>query len=121
MKDSGYYRSKPARQLIAVAIVAVGTIAAGVLLTLELSRKERGDKPQLPTPIVPMSPAEVRVRAVERKTEPVEQSTVAAASGAAVIVCGMDEATAGRYEARNNALRSIARRHGANEQRENMV
>ena len=40
---------------------------------------------------------------------------------AVVIVCGMDEATADRYEARNDALRSIARRHGANEQRENMV
>ena len=63
-------------------------------------------------PAVPvdMSPAEGRVKAVERKAEPVEQGDVAAASGAVAIVCGMDETTADRYEARNDALRSIARR-----------
>ena len=62
-----------------------------------------------------MSPAEVRVKAVERKAEPVEQGKAALASGAVAIVCGEDAATADRYEARSDALRSIARRHGATE------
>jgi len=63
--------------------------------------------PELP---LVQTPAEVRARAVERKTGQVERGDVALASGAVAIVCGMDEATADRYEARNDALRSIARR-----------
>ena len=47
---------------------------------------------------------------MERKAEPVAEGEVAAASEAVANVCGMDEATADRYEARNDALRSIARR-----------
>jgi len=66
----------------------------------------------LPRPEVPMAqtPADVRVKAVERKAELVERGEIATASDAVAIVCGMDEATANRYEARNDALRSIARR-----------
>lgn len=66
----------------------------------------------LPPPEVPVAqtPAEVRVKAVERKTGPVAEGELAAASGAVAIVCGADEATADSYEARNDALRSIARR-----------
>ena len=57
------------------------------------------------------TPPAVRVKAVERKTEAVaERGEVVAASGAVAIVCGEDAATADRYEARNDALRSIARR-----------
>jgi hypothetical protein len=59
---------------------------------------------------VAVPPAEVRVKAVERKVETVTGGEAAAASDAVAIVCGMDEATADRYEARNDALRSIARR-----------
>ena len=54
--------------------------------------------------------SEVHVKAVERKTEPVGQRVDSDASSAVAIVCGMDAATADRYEARNDALRSIARR-----------
>ena len=96
--------------MFAVAIVAVVVIAATVVLTFEMSRKGRTDKYQLPVPTAPMPPAEVRVKAVERRAEPMANGDVAAASGAVAIVCGMDEATADRYEARNDALRSIARR-----------
>ena len=53
---------------------------------------------------------EVRVKAVERKAERVSEVEAVAASCAVAIVCGEDAATAGRYEARNDALRSIARR-----------
>ena len=55
------------------------------------------------------APAEVHVKAVEREVQPVEQEAGIVASRAVAIVCGNDEATADRYEARNDALRSIAR------------
>ena len=48
--------------------------------------------------------------AVERKAAQVKLCEGASASRAVAIVCGMDEATADRYEARNDALRSVARR-----------
>ena len=101
---------KPSRQMFAVAIVAVVVIAATVVLTSAFSWKWRVDKPQMPVPEVPAASAEVRVRAVERKAEPMEWGDGVAASRAVAIVCGADEATADRYEARNDALRSIARR-----------
>ncbi len=106
-----YVRSiKPSRQMIAVAIVASGVIVTIVVLTLAFLCQRLADKPQMPMPEAPVPPAEVRVKAVERKAELQDQNTVAAASGAVAIACGLDEATADRYEARNDALRSIARR-----------
>ena len=81
-------------------------IAAAVVVAL----RER--QPALPMPDVPVaaSPAGVRVRAVERRVETLKQGEVVAASGVIAIVCGEDAVTADRYEARNDALRSIARR-----------
>jgi len=94
---------KPTR-IIALGIFTTGVCAAMMVLTLTFSRKA-----QLPIPgAVPV--AEVRVKAVERKAELVERGEAALASGAVAIVCGADPATADRYEARNDALRSIARR-----------
>ena len=65
----------------------------------------------LPPPDVPVaaSPAGVRIKAVERKLEPSDHEVVEASTAVAV-VCGADATTADRYEARNDALRSIARR-----------
>ena len=104
-------RMNPTRHMIAVGVVAIGAIVTMAVLTLAFSRKRLPGKSQLPAPKAQMSPAEVRVRAVEQKTEPMKQGAVAAAtSGAVAIVCGADEATVNRYEARNDALRSIARR-----------
>ena len=55
--------------------------------------------------------AEVRVKAVKRNSVATNVVTVASdVSRAVAIICGKDSATAGRYEARNDALRSIARR-----------
>jgi hypothetical protein len=70
------------------------------------------ERQQAPLPDVPVAqtPAEVRVKAVERKGETIAEDEEATASAAVAIVCGMDAATADRYEARNDALRSIARR-----------
>jgi hypothetical protein len=80
-------------------------IAAAVAVVLR-----NRQQPALP-PDVPLAalPAEVRVKAVERKPEPMDHEVVEA-STAVAIVCGADSATADRYEARNDALRSIARR-----------
>jgi len=91
----------------------MGAVCGSALLIAIVSVVVLRNKRQpVPLPEAPMAQAsaEVRVKAVERKAEPVEQGKAALASGAVAIVCGMDEATADRYEARNDALRSIARR-----------
>ena len=59
-------------------------------------------------------PTEVRIKAVERKPEPSDHEVIEA-SAAVAIVCGADSATDDRYEARNDALRSIARRRDMSE------
>ena len=71
----------------------------------------RSRRRPLPPPDVPtaLSSTEVRVKALERKAEPLELGTLAVASDVVAIVCGVDDATAGRYETRNDALRSIMR------------
>ena len=56
------------------------------------------------------APAEVRVKAVERNSVAATTTAAFDASRVVAIVCGADKATADRYEARNDALRSIARR-----------
>ena len=93
------------RRIIAIACGASLLIAAAVVVALRERQAE-----SLPEVPVAQAPADVRVKAVERKSAPVADGEVAAASGAVAIVCGVDEGTADRYEARNDALRSIARR-----------
>ena len=92
--------------------VVVTVCGAALLIAAAVVVASRGCRREVQLPEVPAEPAsaEVRVKAVERKAEPVERGEVAAASGAVAIVCGEDAATADRYEARNDALRSIARR-----------
>ena len=88
-------------------VIVCGTtllIAAAVVVAL----REWQSVPLLEVPEAQTS-AEVRVKAVERKPETVARENVTA-SGAVAIVCGEDAATAGRYEVRNDALRSIVRR-----------
>ena len=97
------------RYMVAIAIVAIGAIVTMVVLTLALLRNGYINKPQLPVPIVPiMLPAEMRVKAFERKAVSLEHEAVAVVPDSVAIVCGND-ANADRYEARNGALRSIAR------------
>ncbi len=81
-------------------------IAAAVGVAALRNRRQPVPLPEVP---VAASPAEVRVKAVERKPEPMDHEVVEAFTAVA-IVCGADSATADRYEARNDALRSIARR-----------
>jgi hypothetical protein len=89
-------------------IVTVCGIVLLIAAAVVVAMRERQPIP-LPEVPVAQTPAEVRVKAVERKTETVKRENVTA-SGAVAIVCGADKATADRYEARNDALRSIARR-----------
>ena len=96
--------SSKMRQMGTLLFVA---IAAAVAAALSENRQVLS-RPDVP---VVHASAEVRIKAVERKAEMVvEQGEVAAASDAVAIVCGEDAATAELYEARNDALRSIARR-----------
>ena len=89
-----------ARGMVLLIAGAVGVVVA--------SRNHRQPAPPPDVPVA-ASPAEVRVKALERKPEPLDHEVVDASSAVA-IVCGADSATADRYEARNDALRSIARR-----------
>ena len=93
------------KRLIVIVFGTVLLIAVAVVVALR--ERQPVSKPEAP---VAQTPAEVRVKAVERKTGPVAEGELAAASGAVAIVCGKDSATADRYEERNDALRSIARR-----------
>lgn len=83
-------------------------LIAAVVAVVVASRNRRQPAPPPDVPVA-ASPAEVRVKAVERKPEPTDHEVIEA-SAAVAIVCGADSATADRYEARNDALRSIARR-----------
>ena len=98
---------KMSRRMLVIVCGTVLLIAAVVGVAALRNRRQHVPPPEVP---VAQKPAEVRVKAVERKAEPMDNGEVAAASGAVAIVCGEDAATAGRYEARNDALRSIARR-----------
>ena len=98
---------KITKRLVAIVCLLMLLIAAVVGVAALRNRRQHVPPPEVP---VVQTPAEVRVKAVERNSEPVAEGEVAAASGAVAIVCGEDAATAGRYEARNDALRSIARR-----------
>ena len=93
-------------------IGAVCGIALLIAAAVGVASALRNRRQIVPPPEVPVAqaPAEVRVKAVERKAELVAEGEVVAASSAVANVCGEDAATADRYEARNDALRSIARR-----------
>ena len=93
------------------AVVIIGGIAlllAAVVAVVVASRNRQQPAPP-PDVLVSPCPADVRVKAVERKPEPSDREIVEASTAVAV-VCGADATTADRYEARNDALRSIARR-----------
>ena len=94
------------KRKIAIICGVMLLVAAVAVVVASRNRQQPASPPDVP---LAQTPAEVRVKAVERKTETVERENVTA-SGAIAIVCGEDAATAGRYEARNGALRSIARR-----------
>ena len=87
-------------------VCGIVLLAAAVAVVLA-SRNRRKPPPGVADPL---SQAGVRVKAVMHSHEPIGHREVVAASRAVAIVCGEDAASADRYEVRNNALRSIARR-----------
>ena len=93
-----------------ITVIACGSalLLAAAVAVVVASRNRHQPAPPPDVPVAAL-PAEVRVKAVERKPEPMDHEVVEA-STAVAIVCGADSATADRYEARNDALRSIARR-----------
>lgn len=86
-----------------ITVIACGTallIAAAVAVVVaSRNRQQPAPPPDVP---VAVSPAEVCVKAVERKPEPLGHEVVDTSSAVA-IVCGADYATADRCEARNDA------------------
>ena len=84
-----------------VTVCGTALLIAAVVAVIVASRNRQQP---LPPPDVPVAalPAEVRVKAVERKLESLDHEVVDASSAVAV-VCGADATTADRYEARNDA------------------
>ena len=94
-------------KVVIVCVVAVFS-AASLFVTLFGNRRRSSLLPEVP---IVASSAEVCVKAVERNSVATNVVTVASdVSRAVAIICGKDSATADRYEERNDALRSIARR-----------
>ena len=93
---------------VMVIVCRTALLLAAVVAVVVVSRNRQQPAPPPDVPVAAL-PAEVRVKAVERKPEPMDHEVVEASSAVA-IVCGADLTTADRYEARNDALRSIARR-----------
>ena len=96
---------------IRMIVIVCGT-ALLIAATVAIGIASRNRQQPLPPPDVPVSAssAEVRVKAVERNPVAAVVTAAPAASRAVAIICGKDPATSNRYEARNDALRSIARR-----------
>ena len=92
-------------------VVIVGGAALLLSAAVAVVFASRNRRHPAPPPDVPVAASltEVRIKAVERKPEPSDHEVIEA-STAVAIVCGADATTADRYEARNDALRSIARR-----------
>ena len=96
-----------------IGLTAIGVVLLVFAVAAFAVRIGRGEGPQLPASEAQAPLSEVRVVAVERKavaTVAAVATAVSDASRAVAVVCGADSATADRYEARNDALRSIARR-----------
>ena len=87
-------------------------IAAALLLTCGVAKvlSRRHALPSSPlSPSQSTSPAVVDIKPVSPKATSVAEVDPGLVSSAIAAVCGADPATADRYEARNDALRTIAR------------
>ncbi len=91
-------------------ISALLCVCIFVILAVASLRLYRQPVKKRPTVPVTVSPAEVRVNAKGQTCRPIPRQATAKASAAVATICGNDPATADRYETRNGALGSIARR-----------
>ena len=96
--------------VIGVLAVLVAVSVAAIIL-----KSARRENPTLPTPEALSSQSEARASLVAQKHTHVVEPSGASASSAVPMICG-ESAVADRYEARNNALRSIARRRDLSEE-----
>lgn len=83
-------------------------VMIAVIASVAVLRNRQQQLPQPEVQTMPM-PSEVRVNAVEHKSVTIAGASGASASSAVSMICG-ESAAADSYEARNDALRSIARR-----------
>lgn len=90
-------------------VCGAALLLAAAVAVVVASRSHQQPAPP-PEVSVAQTPAEVRVKAVERNPVAAVVTAAPDASRAVAIICGKDPATSNRYEERNNALRSIARR-----------
>ena len=100
-----------ARRLIQfVSFVALFEVAGIAILH---ALRFGGGRQTMPSPVTgsPSEPRQIRVVASKRAMRPeVNRAVLPDISAAIAVICGKDRASANRYEARNDALRSIARR-----------
>ena len=96
--------------VIDFAVIGGDAVLLACVAILLAMRSGRRETPLPPVPEAIGMPSEVRVKPVVRKDAARKPAVAASTSRAVAVVCGADEATAGRYEARNDALRAIARR-----------
>ena len=90
-----------------IVIFSGTALLIAVAVVVALRERQPVSKPEAP---VVQTPAEVRIKAVERNPVAAVVTAAPDASRAVAIICGKDPATSNRYEARNDALQSIARR-----------
>ena len=92
-----------------VIVCGTALLIAAAVAVVVASRNWQQPAPPPDVPVSALS-AEMRVKAVERNSAANVATAAPDSSRVVGIICGKDSATAGRYEARNGALRSIARR-----------
>ena len=90
-------------------LTALCAIAALLCLATMTLFRRRGKEPESLPPIMMSSPSRTIVKSITGNGVPESLSVAGEATGAVAAVCG-NGANADRYEARNDALRSIARR-----------
>ena len=95
------------RRMIVIVCAAAAMLA--VIASVAVLRNRRQSIVLSEVRDMPMS-SEVRTKPLEHKSMSVVESSGVSCSYAACVVCGADAAIANRYETRNDALRSIARR-----------
>ena len=100
------------RRMIVIVCAAAAMLA--VIASVAVLRNTRQSMVLPEVQDMPMS-SEVRTKPLEHKSMSVVESSGVSCSYAACVVCGADAAIANRYEARNDALRSIARRRDLTE------
>ena len=100
------------RKGLCCVVASVGSVVVGIWMAMLLFL--RHDSLQVPTAVrrevCPIQTKEVVVPSASRASQSCATAGLEDVSEAVSIICGHKAATAGRYEARNAALRSLSRR-----------